>query len=90
MNITDRVRKLQEAGRELERRKSKINSSLWAMQSALLDLAAEALGRDDDVEGGDQWECENKENPIGMCVYDGHEDPAWDDCLFCHEPFERK
>ena len=34
------------------------------------------------------WEC--IESPIGVCMYDDMDDPAWDDCLFCHEPDERK
>lgn len=27
---------------------------------------------------------------IGICVYDAMEDPAWDDCIYCHKPNERK
>ncbi len=37
------------------------------------------------------WKCESQdENPFLLCVYDGNEDPCLDDCLFCHEPQERK
>ena len=33
------------------------------------------------------WEC--KKSPIGECVYDKKQDPAYDDCIFCHSPDER-
>lgn len=29
-------------------------------------------------------------SPTGRCFYDDYEDPASDDCLFCHGPAERK
>ena len=34
------------------------------------------------------WECE--ESPIGLCIYNHMEDKPLDDCLFCHQPHERK
>jgi hypothetical protein len=34
------------------------------------------------------WEC--KESPLGFCVYNPEEDPCHDDCLYCHDPEERK
>ena len=37
---------------------------------------------------GQNWTCEN--SPTGYCVYDFVYDPAWDDCLICHDPDERK
>ena len=37
------------------------------------------------------WECESpEENPFPLCVYNHEEDPCLDDCLFCHQPYERK
>ena len=36
------------------------------------------------------WVCESEENPLQMCIYDERDDPALDDCLFCHDPYERK
>jgi hypothetical protein len=33
------------------------------------------------------WKCEGRGNHLGECVYDTDEDPACDDCVFCHEPF---
>ena len=35
-----------------------------------------------------EWECDN--SPLGYCVYDHIDDPAHDDCIFCHDPEERK
>jgi hypothetical protein len=34
------------------------------------------------------WECE--QSPFGWCAYHRWEDQAHDDCLFCHQPSERK
>lgn len=34
------------------------------------------------------WVC--PKSPIGLCVYKPIEDKAWDNCIFCHEPHERK
>lgn len=28
-------------------------------------------------------------SPTRMCVYDTHDDPRQDDCIFCHEPRDR-
>jgi len=35
-----------------------------------------------------EWKC--TKSPIGYCVYDVVEDPVHDDCIFCHDPEERK
>ena len=34
------------------------------------------------------WDC--PDSPFGVCMYDTFEDSAKDDCLFCHQPEERK
>jgi len=34
------------------------------------------------------WDC--VDSPIGVCMYDDIDDPAWDNCLYCDEPDERK
>lgn len=34
------------------------------------------------------WEC--PDSPFGTCAYHRFEDKAWDNCLFCHDPYERK
>lgn len=50
---------------------------------------------EDQVEGDclevtHSWPCTEKKNPIPVCVYDSLNDPAFDDCIFCHQPHERK
>jgi len=41
------------------------------------------------ADGG--WTCPDVErNVYGFCIYDDDEDPCHDNCLFCHEPEERK
>lgn len=30
------------------------------------------------------------QSPIELCVYDDMNDAAWDECIFCHDPHERK
>jgi len=34
------------------------------------------------------WEC--PKSPFGTCKYHHFEDPAWDECLYCGQPYERK
>lgn len=34
------------------------------------------------------WDCEH--SPFGICMYHNFEDPAHDNCIFCHQPNERK
>ena len=34
------------------------------------------------------WACED--SPTRFCRYDNVEDPAWDSCIHCDEPYERK
>jgi hypothetical protein len=34
------------------------------------------------------WECPT--SPIGFCIYDIDADNGIEDCLYCHEPSERK
>jgi len=38
------------------------------------------------IEGS--WECAKSLTKV--CWYDDHQDTAWDNCLFCGEPHERK
>jgi len=37
---------------------------------------------------GTFWKCEK--SPFGLCMYDNVKDRVHDNCLFCHEPEERK
>ena len=34
------------------------------------------------------WDCET--SPVEICVYDDWTDPLNDNCLYCHNPNERK
>ncbi len=34
------------------------------------------------------WDC--PDSPFGLCAYDPYSDVSLDDCVFCHEPDERK
>lgn len=34
------------------------------------------------------WDC--PESPLGLCVYHTFKDKPHDDCVFCHQPEERK
>ena len=34
------------------------------------------------------WDCAT--SPIDICVYNDWEDPSNDNCLYCHNPDERK
>ncbi len=48
------------------------------------------MDKDDLVYTG-EWDCEAPdENPFPSCVYNEQEDVCLDDCLFCHQPNERK
>jgi len=68
-----------------------LECAIYAIGERRLELAAKALG----LSSGDietEWihECEDERNPTGQCVYNGFDDPCWDECLFCGEPNERK
>lgn len=51
---------------------------------AIIKLAEMDFLRD----GWIKWKCDK--SPDGCCQYDDKKDPAWDDCIHCHEPYERK
>lgn len=36
------------------------------------------------------WTCDNPKSPLGFCVYNHFEDRPLDNCLFCHQPSDRK
>lgn len=57
-------------------------------EDTILALVARAVSVDaDDLYLG-YWEC--PDSPTGRCIYNDKEDPEHDDCLFCHDPSERK
>jgi hypothetical protein len=70
-----------------------LRECLSESEDHLLDLeraiVLEAMpGHDEhDIEIG-SWECPT--SPLKVCAYDREADPCCDDCLFCHDPSERK
>ena len=88
MSRDAKMRLAQEALREYI---TDFETAIDAIGQLRLANAAEALGMSvEDIETSWCHECEDESNPTGQCVYNGFEDPVWDDCLFCHQPFERK
>lgn len=57
-------------------------------EAALASNLSTYFDGNDDMRLPMTWECE--ESPFGYCVYDRLEDPVMDDCVFCHDPEERK
>lgn len=59
------------------------------LDAAAVAAARKALGLPDEacLTYCMAWMCPG---PIGICVYDEEEDPGEDNCLFCHDPRERK
>jgi len=53
----------------------------------LMNIVINHFKNESGVRIGD-WDC--ADSPIGICVYNSDEDPAWDSCLICGEPDERK
>ena len=59
------------------------------MQEYEKHLCSKILDIDEDcLEISHYWEC--SKSPVGSCVYNIEEDCYRDNCLFCHEPEERK
>ena len=75
-NIAKQLAKLEDEINELQYQQAELIRSVWPEYNAW-EYKVPLF-----------WECE--ESPIGSCVYDSLEDPAWDDCIFCGHPHERK
>jgi len=93
----DKERARKEKKRQLDkitRQITELNTSIETLQEIESDLNDQRLKMIvpnpdkyyDYVIG--HWEC--KKSPIGECVYDKVEDPAYDDCIFCSNPYERQ
>ena len=78
-SVRTRVRVLRECLSESE-------GLLLDLERALVIDASPGHDADDIVIGS--WECPT--SPLEVCVYDCDADPCHDDCLFCHDPSERK
>ena len=69
----------------------RIHKAQDALRCQLADILDIYLGEGEgqwhviDVE---EWGC--PKSPIGLCVYRPFTDRAHDNCIFCHEPQERK
>ena len=80
VEVLETIRKKQDAiqGAEIK---------LSSLKGSLEKFIMEQLPYELDLEYSD-WDC--VWSPIGMCVYNVEKDPAKDDCIYCHEPYERK
>lgn len=79
----------------LDHRLEAMREALEALEAErgrlLLRLTNEALGtsyEEDRLNFSPYHTCPT--SPSHNCIYDPYEDPAEDDCLFCHDPSERK
>lgn len=62
-------------------KENEADNILLSRAADLLDENKEELVRDYN------WGCPG---PLGTCVYNDYDDPRHDNCLFCHDPVERK
>ena len=74
MTIAKQIDKLREQKRELDYKIDELATSVMPEFSFEHKIGT--------------WECED--SPLGLCVYNHFEDRCWDNCLFCHQPDERK
>jgi len=93
---TENFRRIHKSPNKLDQLRATVIKRELDLSSAKQDLRKEelrlireqiALDPDEAVAIGD-WNCPN--SPIGLCVYDDYGDPAWDNCIFCGYPHERK
>jgi hypothetical protein len=54
---------------------------IFAMAEPLLGLSADKMSH------SLTWGCPG---PLGVCIFNEEEDSCRDNCLFCHQPVERK
>jgi hypothetical protein len=89
-NFDDRIEALQERVSTLEEAKQAFMVSIANMELNSADASCRTRcgSRPRELVITQTWECET--SPIGYCVYDDEDDPVHDDCLFCHDPEERK
>ena len=71
-----------------------LKDGISSIQKQVNKLVATVVEKDfpkiaaDDIHCPFNHECEK--SPFGWCVYNKLDDPAADNCLYCHEPYERK
>lgn len=93
----DTVKNFNEKIKELQDRISNLEEAKAAFMKGIVNYAlncADSAHRDccgakpRELAIPETWECEK--SPVGTCVYNDRKDPMHDDCLFCHDPEERK
>lgn len=65
-----------------------INENLPEDVEELIEQGATVPFKLMDLEMPRSWEC--PKSPTGHCVYHPETDGALDDCIYCHQPEERK
>ena len=89
-NFDDRIEALEDRIHTLEEAKQAFMVSIANMELNSADAAHRTCcgSKPRDLVITQTWDCET--SPIGYCVYEDTKDPMHDDCLFCHDPEERK
>lgn len=83
--------RLEEAVRNAECDVADIDEDIQELAREVIAPMFPEMDRDGIIySSGWGWVCESKENPFDRCVYNEIEDVCRDDCLFCHQPDERK
>lgn len=75
-DVKDRLDEISEAKDELDFQKDELIEKAWSDYWAVEHATTTV------------WDC--PESPFGYCAYHKFDDRAWDNCLFCHQPYERK
>lgn len=75
-NVTDMIKSCDDAIEEIEYYKRKIIKKTFPEFDWTYQVSSM------------RWKCEA--SPCGMCIFDLAEDRYRDDCIFCHQPDERK
>lgn len=83
--------KLLDLREKLRKTQIAIEQSLGEVERMIEQVEMDAL-RDAGFTSGylvvGSWTC--SKSPIALCVYDDEVDQAWDECIFCGQPDERK
>lgn len=77
-DVQERLREIDDAIDSLDYLKMRLAESAWSDFDSLAHTISTF------------WTCDNTKSPLGFCVYNHFEDRALDNCLFCHQPSERK
>jgi len=81
-----KIKTLMESFKTLRQRSAAIDETCQAILDSALTMVVPKPDKYCDYVVGD-WEC--RQSPLGKCVYYKREDPAFDDCIYCHEPHDR-